>query len=102
MSTPQIIKLLEFCLTHTYFLFQGKYYEWVHGAAMGTPISPLIANLMGQRGWQLYGFWGAHKLGWNITYGDTFLYVKSISPPVCLMSFRVLMSGFLAWWWGPC
>ena len=29
----------------TYFLFQGKYYEEVHGAAMGSPISPLIANL---------------------------------------------------------
>ena len=27
MSIPQIISLLEFCLTHTYFLFQGKYYE---------------------------------------------------------------------------
>ena len=29
----------------TYFLFQGKYYEQVQGAAMGSPISPLIANL---------------------------------------------------------
>ena len=45
MSTPQIISLLEFCLTHTYFLFQGKYYEQVQGAAMGSPISPLIANI---------------------------------------------------------
>ena len=45
MSIPQIVTLLEFCLTNTYFLFQGKYYEQVHGAAMGSPISPLIANL---------------------------------------------------------
>ena len=45
MSTPQITSLLEFCLIHTYFLFQGKYYEWVQGAAMGSPISPLIANI---------------------------------------------------------
>ena len=29
-----------FYLTHTYFLFQGKYYEQVQGAAMGSPISP--------------------------------------------------------------
>ena len=28
-----------------YFLFKGKYYEQVHGAAMGLPIRPLIANL---------------------------------------------------------
>ena len=45
MSIPQITSLLEFCLTHTYFLFQGKYYEQVQGAAMTAPISPLIANI---------------------------------------------------------
>ena len=45
MSIPQITSLLEFCLTHTYFLFQDKYYEQVQGAAMGFPISPLIANI---------------------------------------------------------
>ena len=45
MSTAQITSLLEFCLTNTYFLFQGKYYEQVQGAAMGSPISPLIANI---------------------------------------------------------
>ena len=37
--------LLEFCFTNTYFLFQGKYYEQVQGAAIGSPISPLIANI---------------------------------------------------------
>ena len=45
MSIQQITSLLEFCLSHTYFLFQGKYYEQVQGAAMGSPISPLIANI---------------------------------------------------------
>ena len=45
MSIPQIITLLEFCLTNTYFLFQGKYYEQVQGAAIGSPISPLIAKI---------------------------------------------------------
>ena len=45
MSINQIITLLEFCLTNTYFLFQGKYYEQVQGPAMGSPISPFIANL---------------------------------------------------------
>ena len=45
MSIPQITSLLEFCLTNTYFLFQGKYYEQVQGAAMGPPISPLLANI---------------------------------------------------------
>ena len=45
MTIAQITSLLGFCLTNTYFLFQGKYYEQVQGAAMGSPISPLIANI---------------------------------------------------------
>ena len=45
MSIQNIVTLLEFCLKNTYFLFQGKYYEQVQDAAMGSPISPLIANL---------------------------------------------------------
>ena len=45
MSIQNIVTLLEFCLKNTYFLFQGRYYEQVQGAAMGSPISPLIANL---------------------------------------------------------
>ena len=45
MSIQHIVTLLEFCLTNTYFLFQSKYYEQVQGAAMGSPIYPLIANL---------------------------------------------------------
>ena len=45
MSIPQITSLLEFCLTNNYFLFQGKYFEQVQGAAMGSPMSSLIANI---------------------------------------------------------
>ena len=45
MSILQITSLLQFCLNNTYFLFQGKYYEQVQGAAMASPISPLIANI---------------------------------------------------------
>ena len=41
----KIVTLLEFCLKNTYILFQGRYYKQVHGDAMGSPISPLIANL---------------------------------------------------------
>ena len=45
MSITQITSLLEFCLTQTYFFFQSKYYQQTQGAAMGSPISPLIANI---------------------------------------------------------
>ena len=40
-----IILLLEFCLKNTYFSFQGQFFEQVEGAAMGSLVSPIVANL---------------------------------------------------------
>ena len=45
MKVEQIIRLLEFCLKTTYFQFQGRFFEQLQGAAMGSPISPIVANL---------------------------------------------------------
>ena len=45
LSIDNIISLLEFCITSTYFSFQGKFYEQVEGAAMGSPLSPIVANI---------------------------------------------------------
>ena len=45
MAVKHIHCLLEFCLTNTYFSFQGRLYEQKEGAAMGSPISPIVANI---------------------------------------------------------
>ena len=45
MEVGDIILLLEFCLKNTYFSFQGQFYEQVEGAAMGSPVHPIVANL---------------------------------------------------------
>ena len=45
MSIQHIMDLLGLCLRGTYFTFNGKFYEQVEGAAMGSPISPIVANL---------------------------------------------------------
>ena len=45
MEVRDIILLLEFCLKNTYLSFQGQFYEQVEGAAMGSPVSPIVANL---------------------------------------------------------
>ena len=45
MSVHHITMLLEFCLKNTHFVFQGRFYEQTEGAAMGSPLSPIIANL---------------------------------------------------------
>ena len=41
----QPIELLGFCLQNTCFIFKGKYYEQVEGLAMGSQVSPIIANM---------------------------------------------------------
>ena len=45
LSVKQVLGLLEYCLTTTYFQYACEYYEQVEGAAMGSPLSPLVANL---------------------------------------------------------
>ena len=45
LSVQNIIELLGFCLHNTYFSFQNKLHEQVEGAAMGFPLSPIVANL---------------------------------------------------------
>ena len=45
MTTCNIIELLDFCLNNTYFTFQGVFYEQTKGAVMGSPVSPIVANI---------------------------------------------------------
>ena len=45
MTADNIVELLGFCLNNTYFVFQDVVYEQTKGAAMGSPISPIVANI---------------------------------------------------------
>ena len=45
LLVKDIILLLEFSLKNTYFSFLGHYYEQVESAAMGSHVSPIVANL---------------------------------------------------------
>ena len=45
LAVNDILLLLEFCLKNMYFSFQDQFYEQVEGAAMGSPVSPIVANL---------------------------------------------------------
>ena len=40
-----LLDTLEFCLKNTYFSFQSQFYEQVEGAAMGSLVSLIVANL---------------------------------------------------------
>ena len=45
LNIDQIIQLLELCLDTTYFSFREQIFKQTHGAAMGSPVSPIVANL---------------------------------------------------------
>ena len=45
LEVEDVLKLLEFTLTTTYFSFRGHIYQQKIGAAMGSPVSPIVANL---------------------------------------------------------
>ena len=46
MTVDNILGLLGFCLNNTYYVFQEEFYEQTKGAAMGSPISPIVANIL--------------------------------------------------------
>ena len=45
LSPDRVAELLEACLRSTYFCYGGEFYEQREGAAMGSPVSAVVANL---------------------------------------------------------
>ena len=45
INIPNLCTLVELCLRSTYFQFSKSFYEQVEGAAMGSPLSPIVANI---------------------------------------------------------
>ena len=45
LSPEMIVDLLLKCLKTTYFQLGDNFYEQTEGAAMGSPLSPIVANL---------------------------------------------------------
>jgi len=45
LEPEDIIDLLKFVCEGTFFAFQGQIYEQIFGTPMGSPVSPVVANL---------------------------------------------------------
>ena len=45
LKAEQLLQLAEFCLNTTYFVYNKVYYKQAHGTAMGSPVSPIVANI---------------------------------------------------------
>ena len=59
LSPEQIAELLGMCLKSTYFSYGESFYEQKEGAAMGSPVSAVVANLYMEffRSWH----WRRHR-----------------------------------------
>ena len=44
LNPDQIVRLAEVCLKQ-YFVYNGEFYEQLHGAAMGLPLSPILCDI---------------------------------------------------------
>ena len=44
LNAAQVTELLRICLTTTYFVYSSEFYVQKEGAAMGSPVSPIVAN----------------------------------------------------------
>ena len=44
LSPDQIVNLCDVCLKQ-YFVYNGEYYEQLHGAAMDLPLSPILCDI---------------------------------------------------------
>ena len=44
LSVDEIYSLLNLCLEATYLMFDGQVYQQVHGMAIGSPVSVVVAK----------------------------------------------------------
>ena len=44
-SKAELLKMFSIATSHTHFLFNGKVFDQIDGAAMGSPLAPVLANL---------------------------------------------------------
>ncbi len=69
MSAVQVRDLLSLCLKTTYFQFDQVLYSQVEGVAMGSPVSPIVANLFME--WFKSALETFLKLDWKRYVDDT-------------------------------
>ena len=58
ITNKELKKLFLFATSQTHFIFNGKFYNQIDGVAMGSPFTPVLANI----------FMGFHESKWLNEY----------------------------------
>ena len=45
LGANDVMSLLDYVMSTTYFQFDGQYYQQVHGALMGSPVSVVVSDM---------------------------------------------------------
>ncbi|XP_033181822.1 uncharacterized protein LOC117152842, partial [Anabas testudineus] len=79
LGPDQICLLLDLCLNTTYFTYRGDFYKQRHGCAMGSPVSPIVANLYMEEVEKkaLNSFPGTTPTHWFRYVDDTWVKIKT-------------------------
>ena len=48
LPNDKIMNLLKLCLESTFFQYNGRHYKQLHGTAMGSPVSVVVAEIVMQ------------------------------------------------------
>ena len=87
LSVDNIVDLLTLCLNATFLQFRGKVYQQVHGTAMGSPVSVVIANLVMEHLTTFHPpprfgdvMWMTHSQPSPVTWCSRLSYLNSIEP----------------------
>ena len=88
LPTEEIMDLLcltSTCLTSTYFQYNGKLYKQLHGTAMGSPVSVVVAEIAEHRGKRPFDLptndTALVTLGWRYFHRRTTRRKWRIPPP---------------------
>ena len=78
LSITELTKLFSIATSQTHFLFNGKVYDQVDGVAMGSPLAPVLANLV----------LGHHENIWLNKYQgpSVQLYRRYVDDTFCLLN----------------
>ena len=84
LTKDEVMKLLKLVLENCVFSFQGNFFKQLHGAAMGSPCSPVVANIYME--YMEYGIWSRTPLPikeWKRYVDDVFSVIQKAKGTPC-------------------